>query len=319
MANDVPDFTRSVEVSAGTLNANITNAAIIVEPASGATFPISGTVNATITNSQIAVVPASGSTFNAHITDSAVTIQPASGATFPITGPVTVNTAGGPVYVNAAGTPITEGLLAYQTGLPLGTGYVVAYQGAVDTYESLLICAESEQTDFRVSIEWDDPTGTNPLPYYTDWDVPQRQNFAHVWPLPTPYVQITFYGTPNTVITTVAIYGLRTPAPPPVLQAIGPLAEGRSVSIAAGASYYAMLLPYAGQASINVWNGASAPCAVSVIPQDHLGNLLGQCFYYNGSALTIRDVFGLPPHINKLRIDNNDTATHTYHFSVTAI
>jgi hypothetical protein len=319
MANDVPDFTRSVEVSAGTVNASITNAAIIVEPASGATFPISGTVNASITNSQIAVVPASGSTFNAHITDSAVTIQPASGATFPITGPVTIDTGGGPVYVNAAGTPLTQTLLAHQSSVALNTTGVVLYNGAIDTYESLLVSIAGGNGSWRLQLMWYDPTGSYGLGYTYQWDTTAGVPLVWQFPTPSPYVKVVVFGASGTSLTDVSIYGIRAAAPPPVLQASGPLFQGRNISVAAGSSYSNYIAPYVGQAILNVYNGPGTSVTVSVFPNDWLANPLGQCFYYKGTATVIHDFIALPPHINEFILTNNDTASHTYHFSVTAI
>jgi hypothetical protein len=275
MANDVPDFTRSVEVSAGTLDANITNAAILVQPASGATFPISG--------------------------------------------PVTIDTGGGPVYVNAAGTPLTQELLANQANVALNTSGVVLYQGAAATYESLLISVGAGSSSWKLQLRWYDSTDTYALGYTHQWDIVPGSPLVWQFPLPAPYIQVTAFGNSGTSLTGVCIYGIRAAAPPPVLQAAVPLLEGRSISVAAGSSYSNYVAPYVGQAILNVYNGSGKSVAVSVVPQDWLGSFLGQCFYYLGTDIVIHDFIALPPHSNTFILTNNDTATHTYHFSVTAI
>ena len=275
MANDVPDFTRSVEVLAGKLDA--------------------------------------------HIADSAVTIQPASGATFPITGPVTIDTGGGPVYVNAAGTPLTQELLAYQANVALNTSGVVLYQGDVSTHESLLISVGAGSRSWKLQLRWYDSTNTYALGYTHQWDIVSGSPLVWQFPLPAPYVQVTAFGASGTSLAGVSIYGIRAAAPPPILQATVPLLEGRDISIAAGASYSSYLAPYVGQAILNVYNGSGTSVVVSLYPQDWLGNALGQCYYYTGTAKVIHDFIALPAHAIVFRIDNNDTATHTYHFSVTSI
>jgi hypothetical protein len=275
MASDVPDFTRSVEVAAGSLDANITNAAIIVQPASGATFAISG--------------------------------------------PVTIDTGGGPVYVNAAGTPETEALLAYKTNVSLAPSGVKLYSGDVSKFASLLLGALCSTDPIRLEVWWLDPTGLYSLPYTSRWDVPANAPFTWQYPLPAPYVAVWAYGASGVLLDMACVYGIRSPAPAPVLQAHGSLSEGRSVSIAAGATQDALLTPYAGQAILNVYNGGASSTTVSLVPQDYTGAPMGQCYYKTDTAVSFHDLVALPPRLNVLHITNNHTVAHTYHWSVTAV
>jgi hypothetical protein len=221
--------------------------------------------------------------------------------------------------VDTSVTLASEELLAYTTQVALNPSGTVVYQGSVSTYESLVLAATAVGNQWRVEIEWYDAPGAHALPYTMHWDVSAGTPYAWQIPLPAPYAVVRVYGSTGTTLDVLAIYGVRSPAVAPVLQASGPLCQGWGVSVAGGATAVVMLAPYVGPAELTLSNPDGTPIVVELRAQDWQLNYQALYYHYSGSAAVLHDQVGLANYINSLRITNSDTAAHSYTYSVIAI